>query len=92
MKNGKLNERRTDAYPFKTLRDLIVHYSDFLPMQKIEAAIQASATIFSCRHTASREEERLQFIKRCESALKADLVMLQEAFNRKAPAPPQTNP
>jgi hypothetical protein len=88
MKTPKTSERRNDSYPFQSLRDLIVHYADFLPMQKIETTIQESAGIFSCRRTASREEERLQFIKRCESALKADLVMLQEAFARKSATPP----
>lgn len=88
MKTPKSSERRNDTYHFQTLRDLIVHYSDFLPMQKIESTIQESAHIFSCRRTASREEERLQFIKRCESSLKADLVMLQEAFARKSPVRP----
>jgi hypothetical protein len=91
MKTPKSSERRTESYNFQTLRDLIVHYSDFLPMQKIESTIQESAHVFSCRHTATREEERLQFIKRCESSLKADLVMLQEAFARKSSAPPAAN-
>jgi hypothetical protein len=92
MKSSKSTERRNDSYPFQSLRELIVHFSDFLPMQKIESTIQENALIFSCRRTASREEERLQFIKRCESSLKADLVMLQEAFARKAPSRPAANP
>ena len=92
MKTSKPSERRNEAYAFQTLRDLIVYYADFLPVPKIESTIRESASIFSCRRTASREEERLQFIKRCESALKADLVMLQEAFARKSQAPGPANP
>jgi hypothetical protein len=76
-------ERRTEAYAFKSLKELMVHYSDFLPMGRIEQCIRECAVHFSARREASRGEERLQFIARCEKALKADLALLQEAFARK---------
>lgn len=76
-------ERRTEAYAFSSLKELMVHYSDFLPMGRIEQSIRECAVRFSARREASRGEERLQFIARCEKALKADLALLQEAFARK---------
>ena len=80
-------ERRTEAYNFRSLRELMTYYSDFMPMGKIEQSIRECALFFSVRRDATREQERLQFISRCESAIKADLVMLQEAFARKTGAP-----
>lgn len=76
-------ERRTEAYNFRSLRELMTYYSDFMPMGKIEQCIRESAQVFSVRRDATREQERLQFIGRCERAIKADLVLLQEAFARK---------
>jgi hypothetical protein len=79
-------ERRTEAYNFRSLRELMTYYSDFMPMGKIEQCIRESALFFSVRRDATREQERLQFIGKCERAIKADLVLLQEAFARKATA------
>lgn len=79
-------ERRTEAYNFRSLRELMTYYADFMPMGKIEQSIRECALFFSVRRDATREQERLQFISRCESAIKADLVMLQEAFARKTGA------
>jgi hypothetical protein len=76
-------ERRTEAYAFNSLKELMVHYSDFLPMGRIEQNVRECAVHFSARRDATRGEERLQFIARCEKALKADLALLQEAFSRK---------
>lgn len=80
-------ERRNETYAFRSLKDLIVYYAEFMPMGKIEQSVRECALFFSARRNATREEERLQFIKRCENAIKADLTILQEAFSRKAPAP-----
>lgn len=79
-------ERRTEAYNFRSLRELMTYYSDFMPMGRIEQSIRECALFFSVRRDATREQERLQFISRCENAIKADLVMLQEAFARKTGA------
>lgn len=77
-------ERRSQAYAFKTLRDLMAYYADLLPVGRIEQCVRECALHFSVRRNATREEERLQFIRRCESAVQADLALLQEAFARKA--------
>lgn len=82
-------ERRSEAHNFKSLRELMVYYADFLPMGKIEQSVRECALFFSVRRDASRDQERLQFISRCESAIKADLTMLQEAFARKPGATPK---
>lgn len=79
-------ERRTEAFNFRSLRELMTYYSDFMPLGKIEQCIRESALFFSVRKNATREQERLQFISRCEGAIKAELVMLQEAFARKTGA------
>jgi hypothetical protein len=79
-------ERRTEAYNFRSLRELMTYYSDFMPMDRIERSIRECALFFSVRRDATREQERLQFIGRCESAIKADLILLQEAFARKTGA------
>lgn len=82
-------ERRSEAHNFKSLRELMVYYADFLPMGKIEQSVRECALFFSVRRDASRDQERLQFISRCESAIKAELTMLQEAFARKSVTPPK---
>lgn len=80
-------ERRSEAHNFRSLRELMTYYSDFLPMGKIEQSIRECALFFTARRDASRDQERLQFISRCESAIKADLALLQEAFARKSAKP-----
>lgn len=79
-------ERRTEAFNFRSLRELMTYYADFMPLGKIEQCIRESALFFSVRKNATREQERLQFISRCEGAIKAELVLLQEAFARKTGA------
>lgn len=83
-------ERRTEAFNFRSLRELMTYYSDFLPMGKIEQCIRECALFFTVRKDATREQERLQFIGRCEGAIKAELVLLQEAFARKTGAKPSS--
>lgn len=79
-------ERRTQAYHFHSLRELMAYYADFMPVGKIEQCVRECALLFSVRKDTTREQERLQFISRCEGAIKAELLLLQEAFARKTGA------
>ena len=65
-------ERRTEEYRFESLQDLIQHYRCYLPEPQIEITILEAGTNFISRTFGKPEQERLQFIRRCESSLEAD--------------------
>ena len=71
-------DAREEKYPFESLLDLIRHYGDSLPMSRIDATIRDAAIFFVCRISATPNQERLQFLKRCSDALEADKLLLQE--------------
>jgi hypothetical protein len=77
-KKDPRQDRRDNIYRFHTLHELLDLYSDFLSTHQMEAVIRDSGRIFVERDTASEQETRLQFIKKCEYIMET-LVSMKEA-------------
>ncbi len=64
-------ERRTVGCRFQSLQDLITYYRCYLPESQIDMMILEAGRNFVSRTYGTPEQERLQFIRRCEAALEA---------------------
>ena len=64
-------------YSFTTMEALIAHFSQWLPVKYVYNLIEAEKEIFVVRREVSLQETRLQFLKKCESAMVRILLDLQ---------------
>jgi hypothetical protein len=64
-------------FAFTTLEGLMAHYSQWLPSQYVQNLVEAEKEIFVVRKECSLQETRLQFLKKCESALTRSLAEIQ---------------
>ena len=62
---------RGEEYRFGNLQKLIQYYRSYLPEAEIEIIILEAGMNFISRTFGTPEQERLQFIRRCESSLEA---------------------
>ena len=63
---------RDEEYRFGNLQKLIQYYRSYLPEPQIELTILEAGMNFISRTFGTPEQDRLQFIRRCESSLEAD--------------------
>lgn len=54
---------------FATLDSLIAYYSRWIPVQYVQGVIEAEKEVFVVRKDCSLGETRVQFLRKCESAL-----------------------
>jgi len=66
---------------FQDLNGLIQYYSGYLPEPQIEMTILEAGMNFISRTFGSPEQERLQFLKRCESGMKAECRRMRVEIN-----------
>jgi hypothetical protein len=64
-------------FTFTTMEGLVAHFSQWLPPPYVHNLIEAEKEIFVVRRDVSLQETRLQFLKKCESAMSRILLDMQ---------------